>query len=117
MTDVNYTNIPRDGEEEFKKFDIKSYAQRVFSMCGGEEKRVILRFINPLLDTVIDRFGTKDVHYSKSDDRHFTITAKVKISDQFFGWLLGFGKRVQITSPPEVIDEFFAYLDKIREMY
>ena len=70
-----------------------------------------------LLDAVVDRFGTKDIHYAKSDERHFTITAKVEISNQFFGWLLGFGKKVQIISPPEVREEFAVYLDKIREMY
>ena len=86
-------------------------------MYGGEEKRVTLRFINPLLDTVIDRFGTKETQYSKSDEKHFTISTKVEVSDQFFGWLLGFGKRVQIISPPEVREEFAVYLDKIREMY
>lgn len=117
MKDVRYTNIPREGEEVFKDIDLKSYTQRVFSMYGGEEKRITLKFITPLLDAVVDRFGTKDIHYSKSDERHFTITAKVEISNQFFGWLLGFGKKVQIISPPEVREEFAVYLDKIREMY
>ena len=65
----------------------------------------------------IDRFGKKDVQYSKSDDRHFTVTAKVEISKQFFGWLLGFGKEVKIISPEEVKEEFAAYIDKIRDMY
>ena len=117
IKDVRYTNIPREGEEIFKDIDLKSYTQRVFSMFGGEEKRITLKFITPLLDAVVDRFGTKDIHYSKSDERHFTVTAKVEISNQFFGWLLGFGKKVQIVSPPEVREEFAVYLDKIREMY
>ena len=117
MKDVRYTNIPREGEEVFKEIDLKSYTQRVFSMYGGEEKRITLKFITPLLDAVVDRFGTKDIHYAKSDERHFTVTAKVEISNQFFGWLLGFGKKVQIISPPEVREEFAVYLDKIREMY
>ena len=43
--------------------------------------------------------------------------AKIEISNQFFGWLSGFGKKVQIISPPEVREEFAEYLDKIREMY
>lgn len=117
MKKVERIGEERDGEKEFFNIDLKTYTQRVFSMYGGEEKRVTLRFINPLLDTAIDRFGTKEIHYSKSDERHFTVTAKIEVSDQFFGWLLGFGKRVQIVSPPEIREEFAAYLDKIREMY
>lgn len=117
MKSVEPTGEPREGEEEFKNIDLKTYTQRVFSMYGGRDERVTLRFINPLLDTAIDRFGTKNVQYLKSDERHFTVTAKVEISKQFFGWLLGFGKEVKIISPPEVQEEFTAYIDKIREMY
>ena len=117
MKKVERIGEERDGAKEFFNIDLKSYTQRVFSMYGGEEKRVTLRFINPLLDTAIDRFGKKDVQYSKSDERHFTVTAKVEISKQFFGWLLGFGKEVKIISPQDVKEEFAAYIDKIREMY
>ena len=117
MKDVRFTNIPREGDEVFYKIDLKSYTKRVFSMYGGKEQIITLKFITPLLDTVIDRFGTNGVKYSKSDENHFSITARVEVSDQFYGWLLGFGKRVQIVSPPEAKEEFAAYLDKIREMY
>ena len=117
MKNVSYTGIPRDGQEAFDKIDLKSYTQRVFSMYGGEKKRVTLRFINPLLDTAIERFGTKDVVYTKVDETHFSVTAQVEISNQFFGWILGFGNKVKLLSPDDVTDQFKAYLDKIRGMY
>ena len=117
MKNVSFTGEPREGQEEFEKIDLKTYTQRVFSMFGGEKKRVTLRFINPLLDTAIERFGTKDVIYSKVDDTHFSVTAQVEISNQFFGWILGFGNRVKLLSPDDVADQFRAYLDKVRDMY
>lgn len=117
MKEIEPTGIPRDGEENLANVDLKTYTQRVFSMYGGEERNISLKFINPLLDTVIDRFGTRDVQYYKSDDKHFTISAKVEISNQFFGWLLGFGKRVQIVSPSDVKEQFVEYIDNIRKMY
>ena len=67
--------------------------------------------------TVLERFGTRDVQYSMVDDSHFTVTAEVDITEQFFGWLLGFGKRAKILYPTDTVDEFKAYLDKVREMY
>ena len=75
--------------------------------------------INPLLDAVVDRFGNdkSGVWYETLDDTHFTMTTQVEISDQFFGWILGFGKRAKILEPPAVVDQFAAYLDKVREMY
>jgi predicted DNA-binding transcriptional regulator YafY len=86
-------------------------------MYGGTQKLVEIRFINPLLDAVVDRFGTKDVQYAKADDTHFSVTAKVEISDQFFGWILGFGKKAKLLYPEDVKEDFKAYMDKIREMY
>ena len=86
-------------------------------MFGGKRVRVTLRFINPMLDTVIDRFGTKGLHYTKADDSHFTVDPEVEISDQFFSWLCGFGKKVKVIGPQFVVDEFTAFLDKIRQMY
>ena len=113
MKDIRITGEPRDGEEAFEQ----TYTKRVFSMYGGEQKLVEIRFINPLLDVAVDRFGTKDVQYAKVDDKHFSVTAKVEISDQFFGWILGFGKKAKLLYPDDVIDHFRAYMDKIREMY
>ena len=117
MKNVSLSGEPRAGEEVFKKIDLKTYTQRVFSMYGGEEKLVQIRFINPLLDAVVDRFGTKDVQYSKVDDSHFCVSAKVEISDQFFGWLLGFGKKAKLIYPEEVLNSFREFMDKIRDMY
>ena len=117
MKDIRFTGEPRDGEDEFKQIDLRTYTKRVFSMYGGEQRLVQIRFINPLLDAVVDRFGTKDVQYGKHDETHFVVTANVEISDQFFGWILGFGKKAKILYPEPVVDQFKAYMDKIREMY
>jgi predicted DNA-binding transcriptional regulator YafY len=117
MKDVQLTGEPREGEKAFAAVDLKTYTQRVFSMFGGAQERVTIRFINPLLDTVVDRFGTKGVQYAKVDDFHFCLTASVEISDQFYGWILGFGNKVKITMPERVVNGFTEYLDKIRNLY
>lgn len=117
MKDVSLTGEPREGDDEFAKLDVRTYAQRVFGMYGGTQKRVTIQFINLLLDTAVERFGTKDVQYSKVDDRHFKVTANVEISDQFYGWLLGFGKRAKLTWPDDEVEKFKAYLDKVRNAY
>lgn len=117
MKDVKGMGEPREGAEAFAAVNLKDYTRRVFSMYGGRTERVRLRLINPLLDTAIERFGTSGVSYSKVDDTHFTVAADVEISDQFFGWLLGFGRRVKLIEPQPVVERFSAYLDKVREMY
>ena len=117
MREVSRTGEPREGEETFYKLDLRNYAQRVFSMYRGRKTRVKLRFIPTLLDTMIERFGTSNAQYGKPDDRHYTVETEVEISDQFYGWLLGFGKRVKLMYPAEEQEKFLAYVDKIRDAY
>ncbi len=118
MKDVRVIEEPREGEDAFLEMDMETYTKRVFSMFDGKEERISIRFINPLLDTAIERFGTSgDVLYSPADERHFVVSAKVEISDLFFGWLCGFGKKVKIISPDHIAEKYKAYLDKISSMY
>ena len=117
MKDVEELNEPREGEDEFLAMDMDTFTQRTFGMFGGDRKGITLRFINPLLDTVIDRFGTKGLRYAKADEGHFRVELEVEISDQFFGWLMGFGNKVKIMGPDSAINAFREYLDKVRCMY
>lgn len=118
MKDVTILDAPREGKEAYEAIDIQSYTRRVFSMFGGEQKRVSVRFINPLLDTAIERFGTSpDVFYRPEGERHFVVTADVEISNQFFAWVCGFGKRAKIVNPPDVAADMKEFLSGIAEMY
>lgn len=106
----------RDGEEEFKKINVNKYLDEHFSMFTGKtEDRVQIQFTYDLLDTMVDKFGSE--HFLAVDKKHFAITPNVSISDQFFGWLCGFGKKAKILSPQSVVDKFAEYLDGIRNLY
>lgn len=118
MKEVQLLGEPREGEEAFSAIDMETYTRRVFSMFGGDRKRVSIRFIMPLLDTAIERFGTgPDVFYRQDDERHFVVTADVETSNQFFAWVCGFGKRAKIISPPDVVGNMQKFLADISGMY
>ncbi len=118
MRDVKLLYEKREGEEEFAKIDMKQYTKRVFSMYSGERHRVTLRFTNDLINAVYDRFGRDgDTFYHVEDNNHFTITADIETSPQFYGWLCGFGNKVKIMNPAPVKVEFKAYLSKILGLY
>jgi len=117
MRDVALTGMPREDEEVFAQEDMRTYAQRVFGMHGGNKQTVTLRFIPPLLDTMIERFGAKDAIYGKMDGKYYYVTAIVEVSDPFYGWVLGFGNRVKVVGNDAAVEGFRAYLDKIRGMY
>jgi len=117
MKDVRLLGEPRAGEDMFDAIDLKSYTRRTFSMFSGKERQVEIRCINPLLDTVVERFGTKDARYTKVDERHFTVTATVSVSEPFYGWLLSFGRRMKLISPEDVVNDFRVYVEKVSQMY
>lgn len=107
----------REGHQEVSKIDLETYTKTHFGMFSGEGENVTLRFTNNLLDAVVDRFGTKGVIYQAHDSKHFTVTTKVYLSQQFYGWLFGFGNRVKIMSPANVKREYAEQLQKLIGMY
>lgn len=117
MKAINRLGTPREGAEAFAAIDMKTYTQRTFSMFGGERERVSIRFVSSLLDTAVERFGRYNVSYSRSDDHHFNVSADVEISDQFFGWLCGFGTKAKLFSPNSVVEQYKEYLQKILSKY
>ena len=117
IKDIRFTGEPRDGDEAFSQMDVKSYANRVFSMVRGDLKLVEMHFSNVLLDAVVDRFGTKYVQYAKVDEDHFSVTAKIEISSAFYGWLLSFGDEAKLVYPEDAVENFRTYLRKVGTLY
>ena len=118
MKNVKVTQEPRTGAAAYNAIDIETYTQRVFFMFGGKRQRVSIRFEMSLLDTAIERFGTgKDTYYIPEDTDHFTVSADVEISNQFYGWLCGFGVGAKLIAPSKAVAEYISYLDTLRQTY
>lgn len=116
MQKVSLADGEREGLADFEKTDMSAYTKTVFGMFGGEEQKVKLRFSNHLVGAVLDRFG-RDTIIIKDGDEHFTVTVTVVVSPQFFGWVFGFGKDVEIISPEEVRTEMKKQAEEICKNY
>lgn len=121
MSDVKELNEEQEGYELYRQTDMKTYTRRVFGMFGGEKERVLIRFTNDMIDTVVDRFGPgaedNTVYYRPEGKTHFVLSADIEISNQFFSWICGFHKKAKIIGPPKVITQFQAFLSDISERY
>ena len=119
ITDLQTNNfIPIEGREAFDALEIQNYARQTFGMFVERPQEVTILFDNSLLDTAWDRFGgTEGARYARVDDDHFSLTATIAVSPVFFGWLFGLGEKAVITSPPKVVDDFKAYLQKTAQLY
>lgn len=116
MDSISVTKDDRDGLEAYKALDMGIYAKKVFGMFSGKEERVALRFDNDLVGAVLDRLG-QDVMIIPDGDEHFTVSADVVVSPQFFAWVSGFGSKAKITGPATVVKQMKEHADSVAAMY
>lgn len=119
MRDVSILEEHRNLRKEWStRRDMKTYIRQSFSMFGGEQVKVTIRFENSLLDTVIDKFGVGfGAEYWQDGEEHFTVTVEVKVSEQFFAWMCGFGLQAKIITPERLASEYKEYLSSIVNQY
>lgn len=116
MIAISTTDEDRDGAEVFKELDMAVYTRRVFGMFSGDEERVTMRFSNHLVGAVLDRLG-QDITIVPDGEEHFTVTADVVVSPQFFAWVCGFGKDVKVIGPASITEKMKDYVREISELY
>ena len=116
MYSISVTDEARDGLDILEKLDMSAYSGQHFGMFTGKTESVKLEFENSLAGAVIDRFG-RDIQFTPTDENHFSITADLAVSPQFFGWVCGFGGRVRILAPDSVVQKMKVHLKEIATKY
>lgn len=99
-----------------KGFDPVVYLKNIFSMYDGEMQNIRLKCNKDMMKVIIDRFG-KDVSTVPCEDGCFMADVKISVSPTFFGWLFGFGNKICIISPQNIIDDYTAAAKKILDTY
>ena len=116
MTNIESAETERSGKELFAGMDMSSYSKQVFGMFTGSEQTVKLRFENRLAGAVIDRFG-KEVMLIPDGNEHFTVSADIAVSPQFYAWVFGFGTAVEILSPDSARQELAQLAKSVSRIY
>ena len=114
MDSIEITDIDRVVTD--KQFDLSEYSKKMFSMFGGDETEVAIRFDNSLVGVVFDRFGT-GIPIMKDGDNHFVCRVKVAVSPHFLSWVISFGDKAEIISPVSVVDDMKSLIDSVRNIY
>lgn len=96
--------------------DMAAYTRRHFGMFSGRERQVKLRCPNALSHVILDRFGLESMLVPDGPD-HFTLTAAVAVSPQFYGWLFGLGPQVELLSPQDVREDYVRQLSQALEAH
>ncbi len=116
MTAISVLDAPRDGAEAFRALDMAAYSRKVFGMFSGTETPVRMRFDAHLVGAVLDRLGPETMLVPDGDG-HFTVTASVVPSPQFYAWLFGFGDMAQLLGPASAVEGMRAQLAAAAALY
>lgn len=106
----------REGQDEFRNFNIAKYENSLFGMYGGDETKVTLEAENGMVGVLIDRFG-KDIIIVPKDDDHFQTVVNVSVSNHFLGWIISLDGRVQVVGPDSVVKQMQELVEKLQEQY
>ena len=116
MAGVLVLDEPRRGKEFFRTFDLPAYLRKHFNMFGGTEYRVTLRCTADLEPVMRERFGREPV-FCPEDAEHFHFDVPICVSQQFFGWVCGFGGKVEVTAPTAVRAQLHEMLQSLAEQH
>lgn len=104
MLNIDIVDRKREGQKDFKAFDMPRYTKSLFGMFSGEQTTVTLEGTNDMAGVLIDRFG-KDIMLHPIDADHFSAHVEVAISKQFLGWVIALGEDIKITAPQAVVEQ------------
>ena len=65
----------------------------------------------------VDRMTGADVFYMPQSKNTFSVTVDVDISNQFFGWICGFGTQAKVKAPDDVVEMMKEHISKIQSVY
>ena len=116
MAGVLVLDEPRRGKEFFRTFDLPAYLRKHFNMFGGTEYRVTLRCAADLEPVMRERFGREPV-FCPEDAEHFHFDVPICVSQQFFGWVCGFGGKVEVTAPAAVRAQLHEMVQGLAEQH
>ena len=116
MLSLSILESPRDGREQFRRFDVARYSRSLFGMFGGEEIKVTLEADDSMAGVMIDRFG-KDIMMIPGKEGRFRTTVAVAFSDQFLGWVIALGDKVRIVSPASAVEQITERVRQLAAQY
>lgn len=116
MKDIKIVDDPREGHDEFRRFNIAHYTNTLFGMYAGDETKVTLEAENSLVGVLIDRFG-KDIIIAPCDEEHFRTTVTVAVSRHFFGWIMSLDGDIKIVAPKPVVEQMREMIAELAERY
>ena len=102
---------------EYKnEFNTADYSAKVFNMFSGNEEEIVFDCSTDISEQVIDRFGDK-IFIRQSEGNRFKFRHKACISEGLVTWIIQFGDKMRIESPPRLKERIIGRLAEIQKLY
>jgi predicted DNA-binding transcriptional regulator YafY len=105
MTAVKLKDEPRRKPSEVAElaegFDLGQYIRNSVNMYTGETVDITLRCKNNMLQRLMDRFGHGIIPHGAGADR-FTVTVKATDANGVCQWIMQYGDKIEVLSPPHI---------------
>lgn len=85
-----------------------------FKMFGGQTVDAVLELDDCLIGAVYDKFG-EETAMRRNGEHTVMAAVKVQVSPTFFGWIFQFGKKMKISSPSSLKEEYMQRLSELLE--
>lgn len=95
-------------------YEFEDFAYQSFGMFHGDPVCATLHVKAPLMDTIVDRFGT-GVEITRATENYADVRVNVQKSAQFFGWVAGLNGGVTIQAPKRLAAEYKDWLKSLIE--
>ena len=112
ISDVPFI-LPAKAVKKPTDFSGTRYVGTNYRMFAGDVKEVTLICDNDTMDSMVDRFGEK-VETKTADKDHFRLKAEMADSRVFYAWVFGFGGKVKIEAPKDMLA---AYRKMLKDAY
>lgn len=120
MKNVEITDSKRRNFSEVSpytdSFDTADYVNKLFSMYGGELKKIELRCNKKIIEQVIDRFSDK-IFIRNVTDGTFTFSIDAAVSEALVTWIINYGNDIEVISPAELREKILERAKKVTEIY
>lgn len=112
---INLKVLEESGKKE-EKFNVYDYLKKTWYMFGGEETKVVVRFLKKCKKVVTERnmsFG----HIVREEDEYFDYEFTCNGTKGIKLWLMGFGGEAEVLEPESLRNEIKKSVEEMMKIY
>ena len=102
--------------KEFADFDLSKHQLSLVGMFSGKKEKVAFEFDKSVLGAIYEKFGS-GVNVVELENGKLKCTVEVQISNPFYAWVCGFGNKLKVISPRELIEQLIAHTTETLQNY